>query len=129
MKETTEWYGFSGSGFNAGYSVLDDGKFGFAEDIGKIVPVLLEAQGGLTGISKMKTELASATIAEKEAAKAAFDGKLSQVPEDDAYDLSAGFHGIHMLLSYGFRRGANAERARIVAKLEEAGVSASDIGI
>lgn len=129
MKETTEWYGFAGSGFNAGYSVLDNGKFGFAEDIGKIVPVLLEAQGGLTGLNKLKTELSEATIEQKEAAKDAFAGKMLQVPEDDAYDLTQGFHGIHSLLSYGFRRGAEAEKARIMTALSQAGVDVASLDI
>lgn len=117
-KETKELYQFAGTTTNAGYGILEDGKFGFNDDLARVIPVLLEAQPGLTGIKEVKVELANATTAEKDANLKAMQEKMLSVPESDRYDISQGLHGFFCWYSLAVRAGIKEGRAQLAAELK-----------
>lgn len=127
QKESKEFNAFLGSAFNGGYSVLEDGAFKLVDDLPKLLPTLLDAQPGLQGLGNYTKELANATIGDKEENKAAFADKLVVVPQDDAYDLTEGIHGIQCLLSYGFRRGKQAGKEELIEELKSGRITVDQL--
>lgn len=103
-QQAKEFNSLLGTGVNAGYKILEDGKVAI-DDLGTLFPIITEAEKGFNGMGQYPAEMAKASIPEKEELKSTFSDKLDDVPMDDAYDLSNGVHGIQCLLSYAFRRG------------------------
>lgn len=127
QKETNEFYGLFGNLLNTGYHVMEDGSFQFENDLTKMIPLLLEIQPGIGGIGKYGDEAAKSTIADKETHRATFESKLSNVGDDDAYDLTQGFHGINCLLSLAYRKGRKEGEEALIARLKSGEVQLADL--
>ena len=126
-KETTEAFSLLGTFINQGYASKDPvtGKIKF--DLGKVIPVLLEMQPGLTGIGKYGEEMAAADIGQKEAIKSTLEAKFTELPADDEYDWATGLSGINNLISMIFRAGQKNGEAALAAKLKSGEVQLADL--
>lgn len=128
-KQTNEFNALIGSGVNSGYESMADGRFSFDDIFKHWIDTALKGESGITGANEIPSELAVATIGDKVGYKEAFDQELTAVNEDDAYDISAGLHGIQSIVSLVARKarkeGEAAGRAAVLEELKVQGVDVS----
>lgn len=115
QKESNELAIFEGRLINGIWKDLADGKFG---NFGDHLPALLAAQPAFTGLSNFGKEQAEATVADKESRREILFNEMTDVEENDRYDIVHIIHGLECGYSLGKRTGYKEGQAEMLRTLQ-----------